>query len=109
MSVSDAQNRLGFTFRNLGSQEIVVERMLAKSTGIGGLEEDAIMKTKDKIYERILDHLIAEGYPTESGPEFKEPNVNDLVLHIIVPIITDFIRMTGHKITERERDPFRGR
>jgi len=45
------------------------------------------MKTKDRIYERILEHRVAEG---EADPEFKEPNVSNLVLHIIVPISNGF-------------------
>ena len=85
--------------QNFRSQEIAIERMLATVTGIEGLDEGAIMKTKEKVYERILDLLIAEGYPSEEDPDFKESNVNDLALHIIVSIISDFVRMTGRKTT----------
>ena len=46
-----------------------------------------------------MEHLVAEGFPTEADPYFKEHSVNDLVLRIIVPIIADFIRMTGRKMT----------
>ncbi|KAF8429153.1 hypothetical protein EV426DRAFT_673117 [Tirmania nivea] len=85
ISASAAQQRLGLKIRNLRSQEIAIERMLAKGTGCGCNHVD-----EDKGHEHILEHLVAEDYPMEADSEFKEPNVNDLVLHIIVPIINDF-------------------
>lgn len=41
----------------------------------------------------ILDH------PMESDPDFKEANVSDLVYLIISPILADFRRKTGRRIS----------
>lgn len=60
--------------------------------GIEGLGMDAVQKTKEKVYDLMLDHLEIEGYRTESDADFKEANVSDLVLHIITPILSDFRR-----------------
>ncbi|KAF8538493.1 hypothetical protein BDD12DRAFT_152826 [Trichophaea hybrida] len=99
MSTSDAQKRLGFTFRTFGSQAIPVDRMLAEAKGgIEGLGMDATQKVKEKVYDLILDHLEIESYPTEADPDFKEANVSDLVHYIIGPIISDFKRKTGRKV-----------
>ncbi|KAI5804126.1 hypothetical protein DFH27DRAFT_393728 [Peziza echinospora] len=77
-SVSDAQSRVGFSFRNVGSQGTAVERMLATVTGIEG----------------------PEGYLSESDAEFTESNVNDLRSGNRI-----FVRMTVHKIIlVREKD-----
>ena len=53
---------------------------------------------KGKIYERLLDHIEAEGYPTEANAEFKESNVSDLVYSILASTVADFRRKTGRKV-----------
>ena len=91
--IPDAQKRPGFSFKTFGSQEIPVDRMLTETrVGIEGLGMDAVQKTKEKVYDLMLDYLEIEGYRTESDPDFKEANVSDLVLHIISPILSDFRR-----------------
>jgi len=45
-------------------------------------------------YIEILRYLRFEDYPMES-PDFKEGNVNDLVLLIVLPVIGDPIPRTG--------------
>jgi len=67
--------------------------------GIEGLGMDAIRRVKEKLYDLMLDHLEIEGYPTEADPDFKEANISDLVLFIISPIISDFKRKTGRKVS----------
>ncbi|KAA8897860.1 hypothetical protein FN846DRAFT_224806 [Sphaerosporella brunnea] len=99
MSLSNAQKRLGFTFRTFGAQAIQVDHMLAEAKGgIEGPEMDSIQKVKEKVYDVMLDHLEIEGYPTEADPDFKEANVSDLVLHIISPVLANFKRTTGRKV-----------
>ncbi|KAI5844493.1 hypothetical protein DFP73DRAFT_549515 [Morchella snyderi] len=92
MSPLDAEDRLGFRMNTI--KAVSVQRMLrdANYTLEG---EDSILMTKEKVYNRILEYLIMEGYPTEANTYFKETNVNDLVLYTIGPIITDFILKTG--------------
>lgn len=60
---------------------------------------------KERVYDRIVEYLEIEGYPTEASADFKEANVSDLVLYTIGPILSDFIRKTGRKIRlEREKE-----
>ncbi|RPA89457.1 hypothetical protein L873DRAFT_1889414 [Choiromyces venosus 120613-1] len=65
---------------------------------VGAIGEDAIKETKEKVYARIVEYLQFEGYPTEASPDFKEANVNDLVLYVIGPILFDFKKETGRNI-----------
>jgi hypothetical protein len=37
------------------------------------------VKTKEKVYDRIVEYLHIEGYPTEVNTDFKEANTNNLV------------------------------
>ena len=60
--------------------------------------EDDTLNTKQKVYERLLEHLEMEGYLGEEDPDFKEANINNLVLHAIGPILTDSKRKTGRNI-----------
>lgn len=53
---------------------------------------------KEKVYDRIVECLANEGYPTEASADFKEANISDFVYAIIGPILFDF----GQK-TERKR------
>ncbi|RPB25945.1 hypothetical protein L211DRAFT_766512, partial [Terfezia boudieri ATCC MYA-4762] len=72
-----------------------IDTMLADAKLMFGM--DAVRETKDKVYDRILEHLTVEGYPTEADSDFKEVNVDHLVYTIIVPVLNDFIRKTGRK------------
>ncbi|KAF8431499.1 hypothetical protein BGX38DRAFT_1334265 [Terfezia claveryi] len=90
MTVQDTEERLGFMMQTFESEAVAVKDMLGKfkddtlETGSGNL------KTKEKVYDRIMEYLEAEGYPTEAEEDFKEANINDLVYGIISPIIADF-------------------
>ena len=60
---------------------------------------------KERVYDRILEYLEIEGYPTEASVNFKEANVSGLVLDIIGPILWEFGGNTGRKIRlEREKE-----
>ncbi|KAF8434040.1 hypothetical protein BGX38DRAFT_1221080 [Terfezia claveryi] len=95
------EERLGFMMQTFESEAVAVKDMLGKfkddtlETGSGNL------KTKEKVYDRIMEYLEAEGYPTEAEEDFKEANINDLVYGIISPIIADFRRKTGRNIRLR--------
>ncbi|KAF8533426.1 hypothetical protein BDD12DRAFT_487215 [Trichophaea hybrida] len=103
ITAEQAEERLGFRFRTL--RGIAVEGMLADGRyGVEGLEVDAINKTKEKVYGRILEYLRVEGYPTEADPSFKEVNINDLVYAIISPILDDFICSTGRNNVQLLRE-----
>jgi len=80
--------------------------MLANARhSLEGLDEDIIINTKEKVYDRIVEYLEVEGYPTEANPDFKEANINDLVYSIISPIIHNSIRVVGRKIhLKREKE-----
>lgn len=55
--------------------------------------------TKKKVYDRLVEYLEIEGYPTEA-------NVTDLVLYIIGPIISDFRRSKKGRdiLLQREKE-----
>lgn len=57
--------------------------------------QDAILATKGKVYNGIVQSLTIEGYPMEGDPDFKESNINRLVYATIGPILSDFISKTG--------------
>lgn len=52
---------------------------------------------KEKVYDRIVECLANERYPTEASADFKEANVSDFVYAIIGPILFDFGQKTEHK------------
>lgn len=58
------------------------------------IKTDAI---KEKGYDRIVECLSNEGYPTEASVDFKEANINDFVHAIIDPILFDFSHGTERK------------
>ncbi|KAF8472484.1 hypothetical protein BDZ91DRAFT_790371 [Kalaharituber pfeilii] len=69
---------------------IPVENMLANAQyNREGLEE-----VKEKVYDRILEYIEIEGYPTEGVLDFKESNINHLIYSIISPIIRNFRTLT---------------
>jgi len=97
MTPAAAEERLRINFQKLLSEAIPVSQMLAeahlgiKSTSdIESTREDAIKRTKERVWGRIVEYLNIEGYPTEASPDFKRANVNDLILYIIGPILWDF-------------------
>ena len=85
-------------------EEKSVDTILANETY--SVDSDTISKTKDKVYERILEYLAIECYPSERDANFNESNVNDLVYATISPILNDFKRTMGrnsiHLLREKE-------
>ena len=73
MTLAQTEQRL-----NIGLDEIPamsVDEMLA--TAKHSLKKADVDAMKEKLYERLLEVIEGEGYPTEANAEFKEPNVND--------------------------------
>lgn len=95
MSLPVAEEKLKITLPELTRQAISVAEMLAKT---GYILEDGnlfLVRIKDRVYNRILDHLEGEGYPLESYMFFRETNINDLVYSIVITIIAEFKRKSG--------------
>ena len=59
------------------------------------IEVDAVKETKERVYRHIVEYLKTEGNPTDMNTDFKQANINDLVLYIIGPILFYFMRKTG--------------
>ena len=103
MTMGQAEERLGFRIRSL--EAVSVDSMLANTKHSLGAEcVDIMLKTKERIYDNIVEYLVIEGYPTEGDPDFKEGNINDLVYGIIGPILGSFIHMTGRKSIQLRRE-----
>lgn len=103
MTIPQAQERLGFRIRTI--KTVSVDEMLADNKDMFGEDRlDIILKTKQRIYDNVVDYVLIEGYPTEGDPDFKEGNINDLVYSIINPIVASFIRMTGRTSIQLRRE-----
>jgi len=87
MSIRDAEKRLGIRINKLKATPI--DTMLAKPNSLGGADvnKETMDAIKVKVYERILQYLAIEGYPTEADPDFNEANVSDLVFSTIGPVL----------------------
>lgn len=102
MSQADAEKRLGLRFERLESQAILVETMLAEAEyKPEGEDLNATLETKEEVYRQIVRYLKIEGYPSEASADFKEANINDLVLYAIGPILYDFTCSTERDIRLR--------
>jgi len=94
MSLLNTEGRLGFRIHDI--KTVPLTSVLTKANyALEG--EDSVLKTKEMVYEQIVDHILIEGYSTEAETYFKEANVNDLVYAIIKPIIVNFVRKSGRK------------
>ena len=103
MTTAQAEKRLGFRIRSV--EVVPVDSMLANiKYRPGGKGLDIMLKTKERIYDNLVDYLVVEGYPTEGDSDFKEGNVNDLVYGIIGPVLASFIRITGRKSIQLWRE-----
>ncbi|KAF8424322.1 hypothetical protein EV426DRAFT_712090 [Tirmania nivea] len=81
---------------------ITTERLIAKLEALPSHPEQDI---KEKVFERILEYLNFEEYPTEASVDFKEFKVNDLALYVIGPILLDLTDRVGRNIRlEREKE-----
>ena len=86
MTTTQAKERLGFRIRSF--KVVSVDSMLANNKHSFGEEcLDIILKTKERVYDNMVDYLVVEGYPTDGDPDFKEGNVNDLVYAFIGPVL----------------------
>ena len=103
LTVVQAEKRLGFQIRPV--KTISVERMLANAKHSLGEEcSDAILKTKERVYDNVPEYLGIEGYLPEGGPDFKGASVNHLVYAAIRPMLGNFKHMSG--LTDRLIDLF---
>jgi len=103
MTILDAEKRLGF--RIDGLKGTPVAKMLAnEKDNFDGEGGDAILRTKEEVYDNIIKYLDIERYPKEANPSFKEANISDLVYAIISPIIFEFRCRTGRKEIRLERE-----
>ena len=73
---ADAEKRLGFRMQALSS--ISAEGMLAEASY--KFEGEGISETKERVYNRIAEYLDVENYPTEADDNFKEANINALLV-----------------------------
>ncbi|KAA8898470.1 hypothetical protein FN846DRAFT_910065 [Sphaerosporella brunnea] len=101
MTMADSEKRLGIRIKNI--RGIPIENMLAEAN-YTMKEVDWALNTRDKVYNQIVEYLVVEGYPTEANPDIKEANVSDLVLHILSPIIFDFMRKAGRHGVQLSRE-----
>lgn len=85
ITVQEAEKRLNIRFNNIISKSCKIENLL---------DLESINKNtydiKDKIYERIVEYIEAEEYPSISEYTFKEANIFDLVGTILIPLISYF-------------------
>ena len=93
MTIAEAEARLNFGLDEV--KAMPVDRMLAMAKHSVNADVDAM---REKIYERLVEHIESEGYPTEANKDYKEANVNDLVYGILSPMVTDLKRKTGRKL-----------
>lgn len=100
MTDEAAEERLGISFEDLEVQAIPVQEMLKLAKNGDAVAADTIEQLKEKVYDRIIEYIGFEGYPTGRG-DFTEANVNDLVLYILGPILTAFKKETGRNIRLR--------
>ncbi|KAG0138695.1 hypothetical protein HOY82DRAFT_534462 [Tuber indicum] len=83
VSILDVEKRLGINFVDFAKVGIPVSKILAEAKGeIERLTNEQVHKTKEMVFESIVRCIKGEGFPTEFDPDFKEVNVNDLVLFI---------------------------
>ncbi|RPA91459.1 PLP-dependent transferase [Choiromyces venosus 120613-1] len=100
ITIREAENLLGI---RLALRGIPVKQMLEGKHGLLG--PDAILEAKREVYKGLVRYLDAEGYPTESDPDFKEANINDIVAFTIYPILALFKHETTRKLhLSREKE-----
>jgi len=95
LSTHEAEKRLGFHIDEV--RAVRFKTMLAG--GVDAKEQQRMNGIKDLVYARLIEYINIEGLP-DANPDFKEANVNDLVLYTIGPII-DAVRKMGHNIRLR--------
>ncbi|CUS10102.1 unnamed protein product, partial [Tuber aestivum] len=101
LSHTQTEKRLGFLLTTFDRHAIGVTQMLAtadQEAKIQGLTEEEVEEVKEKVYERIVECLEGEGYPSTMNEHYKEANVNDLVFTMLIPVIAMYKRKTGRNL-----------
>jgi hypothetical protein len=79
----EAEVRLNTSFKKLVSRSVHFSSMLP-------IEHSGNIEIKEKVYERLVERIHVEGYPTPGLSDFKEPNVVALIDSIIVPVLHQY-------------------
>ena len=99
--LKEVEKRIGTTMIKLYHNMISPKNMLVQAGYCS--DDNTIKATKDEVYKGILRYLAVET-PLMDHKHFKEANVGDLVLQIILPIIYDFKQNTGRKMVTLFRE-----
>ncbi|KAG0138683.1 hypothetical protein HOY82DRAFT_544544 [Tuber indicum] len=96
VSMRETEEKLDMIFSKFEPFCTPVDQMLAQAKPtIKGLSTHQVRKAKEMVYQNIVQYLTGEGYPTEELEDYNEANLNDLVLLIILPILTELKGETG--------------
>lgn len=82
-----AEERLNVRFSDLINESKKVDKMINK------VQITNITETKEKVYDRLVDRLLAEGYPEASITPYKEATVTDFVGDILTTVVSSFKRI----------------
>ena len=82
-----AEERLNVRFSDLINESKKVDKMINK------VQITNIIETKEKVYDRLVDRLLAEGYPEASITPYKEATVTDFVGDILTTVVSSFKRI----------------
>ena len=99
LSTHEAEKRLGIHIDEI--KAVRFKTMLAG--GVDTNEQQTVNGIKDLVYARLVEYLNIEG-PTEANSDFKEANVNGLVLYTIGPIIDAVCKMGRKLRVRREKE-----
>jgi len=93
------EERLDLRFNTFDGQAISVSDILAQGKPIREcLQDDEIQQIKETFYNRIVEYVEREGYPTEASSDFDVTNIHHLVYAMVNPLILAFKRKTGKKL-----------
>ncbi|RPA90030.1 PLP-dependent transferase [Choiromyces venosus 120613-1] len=100
ITIREVENLLGI---RLALRGIPVKQMLEGKRGLLG--PDTILEAKREVYKGLVRYLDAGGYLTESDPDFKEANINDIVAFTIYPMLALFKHKTMQNLhLSREKE-----
>lgn len=85
-----AEERLNIRFLDLINNSKRVEKLIEKT------KISNIIEIKEKVYDRLIDRLLAEGYPESTISPYKEANVTDFVGDILTTIVSYFKRINNN-------------
>ncbi|KAG0137885.1 hypothetical protein HOY82DRAFT_588833 [Tuber indicum] len=93
MKIPEAERRLNV---HLILPGIPVQEMLeVKSLLLG---PDTILEIRRTVYRGLVRYMNVLRYPSKANPDFKEANINDVVILTIYPILDKFKQETGRKL-----------